>query len=81
MNNINILRDIVDGATSKALKFKDGSMRVDLFTASTIVQVFNLLKKNKANPKVKQFEEMLNDSKKSFQKVATFSFNVSSKFN
>ncbi len=71
MNNINILRDIVDGATSKALKFKDGSMRVDLFTASTIVQVFNLLKKNKANPKVKQFEEMLNDSKKSFTKRLT----------
>ena len=40
-NNMNVLKDIVLKKSAKPVKFKDGSMKVDLFTASAITQVYN----------------------------------------
>ena len=39
-NNLKMLKDIVK-EISKVLKFKDGRMKVDLTTASTITQVYD----------------------------------------
>ena len=40
-DNIKMLKDIVKKKQNKSIKFKDGTMRVDLMTASTITQVYD----------------------------------------
>ena len=40
-NNMNILKDIVVKKQAKPVKFSDGTMKVDMFTASAITQVYN----------------------------------------
>ena len=40
-DNIDVLKDIVKTKGAKTLKFSDGKMKVDLFTASALVQVIN----------------------------------------
>ena len=67
-NNLQALRDIVKNKSAKSLKFKDGKMKVDMFTASAIVQVFDAL--NDANKK--KFEGLLNGKKAQFVKMADF---------
>ena len=42
-NNMNVLKDIVLKKSAKPVKFKDGSMKVDLFTASAITQGYKLI--------------------------------------
>ena len=61
-DNIDVLKDIVKTKGAKTLKFKDGKMKVDLFTASAITQVMN---KVNADNKAK-LTKMINDSLKSF---------------
>ena len=61
-NNMNILKDIVLKKSAKPVKFKDGSMKVDLFTASAITQVYN--KVNIDNKK--KLENMVNGTKGQF---------------
>ena len=58
-NNMNILKDIVVKKQMKPVKFKDGTMKVDLFTASAITQVYN--KVNTDNKK--KLEKMVNGTK------------------
>ena len=65
-NNMNILKDIVLKKSAKPVKFKDGSMKVDLFTASAITQVYN--KVNIDNKK--KLEDMVNGTKKQFQALS-----------
>ena len=65
-NNMNILKDIVLKKSAKPVKFKDGSMKVDLFTASAITQVYN--KVNIDNKK--KLEDMVNGTKKQFQAMS-----------
>ena len=65
-NNMNILKDIVLKKSAKPVKFKDGSMKVDLFTASAITQVYN--KVNVDNKK--KLENMVNGTKKQFQTMS-----------
>tara|TARA_B100000963_G_C22546590_1_gene634714 strand:+ start:28 stop:534 length:507 start_codon:yes stop_codon:yes gene_type:complete len=65
-NNMNILKDIVLKKSAKPVKFKDGSMKVDLFTASAITQVYN--KVNIDNKK--KLEAMVNGTKKQFQAMS-----------
>ena len=48
-NNLKMLKDIVKKKSAKPLKFKDGRMKVDLTTASTITQVYD--KVNSVNKK------------------------------
>ena len=65
-NNMNILKDIVLKKSAKPVKFKDGSMKVDLFTAAAITQVYN--KVNIDNKK--KLEDMVNGTKKQFQAMS-----------
>tara|TARA_B100000085_G_scaffold235940_1_gene224408 strand:+ start:72 stop:593 length:522 start_codon:yes stop_codon:yes gene_type:complete len=48
-DNVADLRDIVKRKSAKSLKFKDGSMKVDLFTASAIVQILDKVKPETKN--------------------------------
>lgn len=48
-DNVANLRDIVKRKSAKSLKFKDGSMKVDLFTASAIVQILDKVKPETKN--------------------------------
>ena len=65
-NNMNILKESVLKKSAKPVKFKDGSMKVDLFTASAITQVYN--KVNIDNRK--KLEDMVNGTKKQFQAMS-----------
>jgi hypothetical protein len=66
-DNVAILRDIVKRKSAMPLKFADGKMKVDLFTASAVTQVLD--KVNPAN-KIK-LTKMINTGKKgSFIKIA-----------
>ena len=67
-NNMNILKDIVVKKSAKPVKFKDGTMKVDMFTASAISQVFD--KVNKSNQE--KMRKMLNGKKAEFMKIADF---------
>ena len=60
--NLQALKDIVKNKSAKSLKFKDGSMKVDMFTASAITQVYN--KVNIDNKK--KLEKMVNGTKGQF---------------
>jgi SMC interacting uncharacterized protein involved in chromosome segregation len=65
-DNIDVLRDIVKTKGAKTLKFKDGKMKVDLFTASAITQVMN---KVNADNKSK-LTKMINGKKGQFTAAA-----------
>ena len=65
-NNMNVLLNIVKSKSAKPVKFKDGSMKVDLFTASAITQVYN--KVNIDNKK--KLENMVNGTKGQFMAMS-----------
>ena len=66
-DNVGILRDIVKRKSAMPLKFADGKMKVDLFTASAVTQALD-----KVNPANKaKLTKMINTGKKgSFIKIA-----------
>ena len=68
-DNVDMLKSIVKNKQNKSIKFKDGSMKVDLFTASAITQVFD--KVNRSNQK--KMKDMINGKKAQFMKIADFS--------
>ena len=61
-DNIDVLKNIVKNKQHKTIKFKDGSLKVDMFTASAITQVYN--KVNIDNKK--KLENMVNGTKGQF---------------
>ena len=65
-NNMNILKDIVVKKSAKPVKFKDGTMKVDMFTAYAITQVYN--KVNIDNKK--KLENMVNGTKGQFMAMS-----------
>ena len=67
-DNIQALKDIVKSKSAKSLKFQDGKMKVDMFTASAIVQVYDAVK----DANKKKMEDMLNGKKAQFMKMADF---------
>ena len=67
-DNVAILKDIVKRKQNKDIKFKDGKMKVDLFTASAITQVYDAV--NTSNKK--KMEDMINGKKAQFMKIADF---------
>ena len=67
-DNIQALKDIVKSKSAKSLKFQDGKMKVDMFTASAIVQVYDAVK----DANKKKMEAMLNGKKAQFMKMANF---------
>ena len=69
-DNVADLMDIVKNKSAKNMKFKDGSMKVDLFTASAMTKIMD-----KVNPQnKKKMMDMINNGTKSqflkLQKVA-----------
>ena len=66
-DNLDVLRDIVKRKQNKSIKFKDGSMKVDLFTANALVQVMD---KVNADNKAK-LTKMINGNKKQFMAAAS----------
>ena len=71
-NNLKMLKDIVKKKSAKPLKFKDGRMKVDLTTASTITQVYD--KVNASNKK--KIENMINGTKKNFLQISNAVFKL-----
>lgn len=67
-DNVDVLKNIVKNKQNKSIKFKDGSMKVDLFTASAVTQVFDLV--NKSNQE--KMKKLINGKKSDFQKIANF---------
>ena len=60
-DNVADLKDIVKNKSAKNMKFKDGSMKVDLFTASAMTKVMD-----KVNPQnKKKMMDMINNGTKS----------------
>ena len=64
--NMNVLIDIVVRKQAKPIKFKDGTMKIDMFTASAITQVYN--KVNIDNKK--KLENMVNGTKGQFMALS-----------
>jgi hypothetical protein len=59
-DNIAMLRDIVKRKSAKSIKFADGTMKVDLFTASAVIQALD-----KVNPATKaKITKLINTGKK-----------------
>ena len=67
-DNMDVLKKIVKDKQHQNIKFKDGNMKVDMFTASAISQVFD--KVNKSNQE--KMRKMLNGKKAEFMKIADF---------
>ena len=67
-DNVDALKDIVKNKQNKNIRFKDGNMKVDLFTASAITQVFDMV--NKSNQE--KMRKLINGKKAEFMKIADF---------
>ena len=59
-NNMDVIKSVVKNKGAKNLKMKDGSLKMDMFTASAIMNVYN-----KVNPTNKKKMEDLANGKKS----------------
>ena len=70
-DNLKVLRSIVKNKQNKPVKMKDGSMKVDLFTASAITKVYDAIQQKSNKEK---FDRMLNGTKAQFMKIADFAF-------
>ena len=66
--NLQALKDIVKNKSAKSLKFKDGSLKVDLFTASAITKVYDAV--NDTNKK--KLDQLINGKKAQFMKMVDF---------
>ena len=65
-DNVDVLKNIVKSKSMKPIKLRDGTMKVDLYTASAIVQVLD-----KINPANKaKLTKMLNGKKSDFMRAA-----------
>ena len=69
--NLKVLRSIVQSKQNKPVKMKDGSMKVDLFTASAITKVYDAIQQKSNKEK---FDRMLNGTKAQFMRIADFAF-------
>jgi len=67
-DNVDMLKDIVKNKQMKNIKLKDGNLKVDLFTASAITKVYDMV--NKSNQQ--KMAKMLNGKKAEFMKIADF---------
>ena len=64
-NNINVIKSIVKNKSAKNIKMKDGSLKMDMFTASAIMNVYN-----KVNPtNKKKIEDLANGKKSDLMKL------------
>ena len=65
-DNLDVLRKIVKDKQNQNIRFKDGNMKVDLFTASAVTQVYD--KVNRSNQQ--KMLKLLNGKKAEFMKIA-----------
>ena len=70
-DNLKVLRSIVQSKQNKPVKMKDGSMKVDLFTASAITKVYDAIQQKSNKEK---FDRMLNGTTALFMKISDFAF-------
>ena len=64
-NNMNVIKSIVKSGGAKNIKMKDGSLKMDYFTASAISKVYD--KVNPANKK--RMEDLANGKKSDLMKL------------
>ena len=67
-DNLDVLRKIVKDKQNQNIRFKDGNMKVDLFTASAVTQVYD--KVNRSNQQ--KMLKLLNGKKAELMKIANF---------
>ena len=67
-DNLDVLRKIVKDKQHQNIKFKDGNMKVDLFTASAVTQVYDMVNRSNQQKMLK----LLNGKKAEFSKIANF---------
>ena len=67
-DNVDVLKKIVKDKQNQNIRFKDGSMKVDLYTASAISQVYDAV--NSSNKK--KMDKLINGKKADFMKIANF---------
>ena len=65
---MDVLSNIVKNKQAKSIKFSDGVMKVDLYTASAITKVYDAV--NSSNKD--KMKTMLNGNKTQFMKIADF---------
>ena len=71
-DNVDVLRSIVKTKSAKPIKFSDGTMKVDMTTASTMLQVLD-----KVNPDNKaKLTKMINGKKGQFSAAANAVFKM-----
>jgi hypothetical protein len=75
MSNLTKLQKMIDEKQAGRLKFKDGTMKVDLFSASAILNIYNQV--NDANKA--KLEELANGTKADFQKLHKIVFKILNK--
>ena len=64
-NNIDVIKSVVKSKGAKNIKMKDGSLKMDMFTASAIMNVYN-----KVNPtNKKKMEDIANGKKSDLMKL------------
>jgi len=71
-DNVDVLRSIVKDKQAKALKFSDGTMKVDLTTASTLIQVLDKVKPDNKS----KLTRMINGKKGQFSAAANAVFKM-----
>ena len=67
-DNVDVLKNIVKNKQAQNIKFKDGNMKVDMFTASAVTKVYDMV--NRSNQQ--KMQKMLNGKKAEFMKIADF---------
>ena len=71
-DNVAVLRSIVKDKQAKPLKFSDGKMKVDLTTASTLIQVLDKVNKDNKD----KLSRMINGKKVQFTAAAKAVFKM-----
>ena len=71
-DNVAVLRSIVKDKQAKPLKFSDGKMKVDLTTASTLIQVLDKVNKDNKD----KLSRMINGKKGQFTAAAKAVFKM-----
>ena len=74
-NNMEVLKSIVKSKSAKNIKMKDGSLKMDLFTASAIMNVYD-----KVNPSnKKKIEALANGKKRDLMKLQSMAMKLHKK--
>ena len=73
--NLEHLRNILKGKSAKALKFSNGTMKVDSFSAAAIISVYD--KVNEKNQDM--LHKLINGSKEDFIKASDIAFKIINK--